>query len=117
MDLLQKLRGEKGSQIVRRGIQFLFLVIVCFVGYRFVEFVSPLENGMLPLVDRPPAVEMFLPISALVSLKYFAFTGIINEVHPSGFILFIIICLFPKRIGMNGEDKSNKSLKTISIFQ
>ncbi|MCP3900213.1 MAG: 4Fe-4S binding protein [Desulfobacteraceae bacterium] len=92
MELLQKPRGEKGSQIVRRWVQFLFLVIVCFVGYRFVEFVSPLENGILPLVDRPPGVEMFLPISALVSLKYFAFTGIVNDVHPSGFILFIIIC-------------------------
>ncbi len=92
MELLQKIRGRKGSQNIRRGVQLLFLVIVCFVGYRFVEFAGQLENGILPRVDRPPGVEMFLPISALVSLKYFAFTGIINDVHPSGFILFIIIC-------------------------
>ena len=71
--------------MIRRGVQFGFLIIICYVGFRFAEFAGQLEKGMLPLVDRPPGVEMFLPISALVSLKYFIFTGIINDVHPSGF--------------------------------
>ena len=92
MEFLKKTNGEKGSQLVRRGVQFLFFIIVCYVGFRFAEFADQLANGMLPVTDRPPGVEMFLPISALVSLKYFAFTGIINEIHPSGFIIFLIIC-------------------------
>ena len=92
MGFLKKIKSRKASQLVRRGVQFLFLIIVCYVGLRFVEFAGQLEKGVLPLVDRPPGVEMFLPISALVSLKYFIFTGIINTVHPSGFILFLIIC-------------------------
>jgi len=85
-------KEKKGSQAVRRGIQFLFLIIVCFIGFRFSQFAGALEKGMLPLVDRPPGVEVFLPIGALVSLKYFIFSGIINEIHPSGLVLFLIIC-------------------------
>ena len=85
-------KEKKRSQAVRRGVQFLFLIVVCFIGFRFSQFAGALEKGMLPLVDRPPGVEVFLPISALVSLKYFIFTGIINDIHPSGLVIFLIIC-------------------------
>ncbi|NOX35299.1 MAG: 4Fe-4S binding protein [Deltaproteobacteria bacterium] len=70
----------------------LFLIIVCFIGLKFGWFEGRLEKGILPLVDRPPGVEAFLPISALVSLKYFFLTGTINDVHPSGLVIFLIIC-------------------------
>ncbi len=92
MKIVKMVKEKRGSQAVRRGIQFLFLIIVCFIGFRFSQFAGVLEKGMIPLVDRPPGVEVFLPIGALVSLKYFILTGIINDVHPSGFILFLIIC-------------------------
>lgn len=92
MTFLTMVKEKKGSQAVRRSVQLLFLVIVCFIGFRFSLFAGALEKGMLPLVDRPPGVEVFLPIGALVSLKYFILTGIINEIHPSGLILFLIIC-------------------------
>ncbi|MCK5100774.1 MAG: hypothetical protein KAR45_21880, partial [Desulfobacteraceae bacterium] len=71
MELLKIIKSKKASQMLRRGVQFLFLIIVCYIGFRFIEFTGQLEKGLLPLVDRPPGVEMFLPISALVSLKYF----------------------------------------------
>ena len=92
MEVFKKIKERKNSQLVRQGVQFLFLIIICYVGFRFIEFAVQLENGILPLIDRPPGVEMFLPISALVSLKYFIMTGIINDVHPSGLVLFLIIC-------------------------
>lgn len=92
MENHQKFTQKQGSPAVRRGVQFLSLMTVCFIGFRFSQFVGQLEKGMLPLVDRPPGVEAFLPISALVSLKYYVFTGIINGVHPSGLVLFLIIC-------------------------
>jgi polyferredoxin len=92
LEFIKKIKEQKGSQVVRRGVQLLFLVLICYVGFRFVQFAGQLGKGMLPMIDRPPGVEMFLPISALVSLKYFALTGIINQIHPSGFVLFIIIC-------------------------
>jgi len=50
-----------------------------------------MSNGTSPFVERPPGVEGFLPISALISLKYWTLTGVINNVHPSG--LFVLIAL------------------------
>ncbi len=90
-----KRNHEKRSLAVRRAVQFLFLMIVCIIGIRFSQFAGPLEKGMLPVVERPPGVEAFLPISALVSLKFYVLTGILNEIHPSGLVLFLIICATP----------------------
>lgn len=77
----------------RKCVQFAFLVIVLFIGIRFYQFISLIEAGIIPDFERPPGVEAFLPIGALVSFKYFLFTGIINNIHPSGLVLFLIICL------------------------
>ena len=89
---LKRIKENKSSQTVRRGVQLLFLAIACLIGLRFIQFAGQLEKGIIPLVDRPPGVEAFLPISALISLKYFVLTGIINDIHPSGLVLFLIIC-------------------------
>lgn len=77
----------------RKWIQSLFCAIVIFIGIKFYYFVFLLEQGLLPEFERPPGVEAFLPISALVSLKHLVLTGIINGIHPSGLVLFLIICL------------------------
>ncbi|TAK59353.1 MAG: 4Fe-4S binding protein [Bacteroidetes bacterium] len=50
-----------------------------------------LSNGATTFSERPPGAEGFLPISALMSLKYWLQTGIINDVHPSGLFIFIAI--------------------------
>lgn len=93
MQILRRFKGKAGFWAVRRWMQFLSLAIVCFIGIRFGQFVSSLENGMLPAVQRPAGVEAFLPISALVSLKYYILTGVLNDAHPSALILFLIICV------------------------
>ncbi len=77
---------------MRRSTQLLFFAIVIFIGFKFYLFVSYLEKGILPGFDRPPGVEAFLPISALVSLKHWIYTGTINAIHPSALVLFLIIC-------------------------
>ncbi|MCP4118270.1 MAG: 4Fe-4S binding protein [Desulfobacteraceae bacterium] len=69
------------------------LVVTLFIGIQFYRFASALAGGAIPMVERPPGVEAFLPISALLSLKYFLFTGIINQVHPAALVIFLIICL------------------------
>lgn len=84
-------RAKKGISL-RKGVQFLFLTITLFLGIKFYLFVAQLGSGAMPTLERPPGVEAFLPISALVSLKYFLFTGIFNRVHPSALVLFLIIC-------------------------
>lgn len=76
----------------RRGVQFVFLLITLFVGIKFYGFVAHLESGAGICLERPPGVEAFLPISALISLKYFLVTGIFNRVHPAALVLFFIIC-------------------------
>ena len=77
---------------IRRRIQILFLIITLFVGTMFYQFVAQLESGAVPTITRPPGVEAFLPISALVSFKHLLLTREINDVHPSALVLFLIIC-------------------------
>jgi polyferredoxin len=80
-------------QLYRRVIQYLFLATVVLIGIKFTIFVSQLENGTLPTVTRPPGIEAFLPISSLISLKYWLVTGIFNPIHPSGLIIFLMALL------------------------
>ncbi len=77
----------------RRWCQIIFLAIVIAIGIQFALFVFQRESGVLPDVDRPPGVEAFLPISALVSLKHLIYTKTINDIHPSGLVIFLIICV------------------------
>lgn len=76
---------------IRKIVQIIFLITVILIGYRFYSFTVQLEAGIIPDIDRPPGVEGFLPISALISLKYYFQTGIINDVHPSGLLIFLFI--------------------------
>ena len=46
---------------------------------------------MAAFTPRPPGVEGFLPISALISFVYWLRTGIVNGVHPSGLFIFLAI--------------------------
>ena len=78
---------------MRRLLQLVFCIIVLAIGIQFYLFVSQLETGMIPGFERPPGVEAFLPISALVSLRHFFISGKINSIHPSALVIFLIICM------------------------
>jgi len=92
---MKKKKFEKAPgfriQLYRRLVQFGFLSITVWIGVEFVLFVNQLDSGLLPSISRPPGVEVFLPISALISLKYWVLTGIFNLVHPSGLVILLII--------------------------
>ncbi|MBI4428902.1 MAG: 4Fe-4S binding protein [Ignavibacteriales bacterium] len=94
-------RLKDDPQFLRTVVQFAFLLLVIWIGVEFHLFVKwGVSNGSEPFFERPPGVEGFLPISALISLKYWLETGIINGVHPSGlFILLAIVAtgLFLKK--------------------
>lgn len=51
---------------------------------------SALETGA-PAGARPAGVEGFLPISALISLRYWLVTGVASRVHPAGLVLLVLI--------------------------
>ena len=53
---------------IRYAVQGVFLLLTLFIGYRFYEFVMQFTTPGHPLVQRPPAVEAFLPIAGLLVL-------------------------------------------------
>jgi polyferredoxin len=86
-------RSTQEYRWLRPVVQGGFLVLVLLIGAQFILFVRQLEQGQEPTVPRPPGVEAFLPISALISLKYWLLTGIFNRIHPSGLVLLLVICV------------------------
>ena len=90
--LIDRLR-QPDIQLYRKLIQYLFLGTIVLIGIKFIIFVNQLESGTLPTITRPPGIEAFLPISSLISLKYWLLTGIINPIHPSGLIIFLLALL------------------------
>jgi len=78
-------------QPVRKIVQYSFLALIVLIGVQFTLFVSQLEKGSLPTITRPPGIEGFLPISSLISFKYWLVTNIFNPIHPSGLIIFLVI--------------------------
>ncbi|MEJ2169027.1 MAG: 4Fe-4S binding protein [Desulfobacterales bacterium] len=78
-------------QLYRKIVQFLFLATIVLIGIQFTIFVGQLENGIQPTVSRPPGIEAFLPISSLISLKYWLVGGVFNRVHPSGLIILLAV--------------------------
>jgi polyferredoxin len=76
-------------QHTRMAVQVVFAAFLLFIGFRFYQFYLHFNTmGAEPLVARPPAVEGFLPISALVALKVWITTGIYDPIHPAGLALF-----------------------------
>ena len=78
---------------LRRLVQFAFAGVTVLIGVQFYLFVHQLETGAENPVSRPPGVEAFLPISSLMSLKYWLLSGDFNRIHPSGLLIFIFILI------------------------
>lgn len=75
---------------VRRTVQVAFLLLNLWIGMRFYMWVRYFETGGETLyVPRPAGVEGWLPIAALMNLKYFTLTGLVPDVHPAGMFLLI----------------------------
>ena len=86
------LRLKEDPAFLRSTVQAAFILLCVWIGIEFALFMSwGSTAGQAAFVARPPGVEGFLPISALISLKYWLQTGIVNEVHPSG--LFILVAI------------------------
>lgn len=80
---------RKPVQVTRHVVQAVFLLFLLYVGLRFYQFYMHFETlGRQPFVERPSAVEGFLPISALVALKVWLTSGEFDKIHPAGLVLF-----------------------------
>ncbi len=71
-------------------IQWAFLGWCVFLGVQFALFVGYYQRGgQGAYYPRPPGVEGFLPIGALVSLKAWVTSGYFDPVHPAALVLFL----------------------------
>jgi polyferredoxin len=78
------------SQRLRRAVQLLFLALNVWIGIQFYLFVRFYESGGRTLwAERPPGVEGWLPIAALMNLKVFLLTGRVPRLHPAGMFLLV----------------------------
>ncbi|MEW6196580.1 MAG: 4Fe-4S binding protein [Bacteroidota bacterium] len=79
-------------QKIRFYIQLAFTLLCLWIGIEFWQFITFLETeGINGSAYRPPGVEGFLPISALMSVVYFFYTGDVNQIHPAGFFILLAI--------------------------
>ena len=87
--LYESLIRPKCIKNLRIFIQGCFGLFCLFVGYRFYLFYLWGSGQTSTYVARPPSVEAFLPISALVGLKRFILSGQYDMIHPAGLTIFL----------------------------
>ncbi len=89
--ILSRLRND--TQFLRSTFQLTFALLCIWIGIEFYLFMNwGMSGGTGSYTGRPPGVEGFLPISALMSLKHWIEGGILNDIHPASvFILLAII--------------------------
>lgn len=72
----------------------MFALFCLFVGWQFYSFylwaLNPAANSF---TQRPPAVEAFLPLGALVSIKRLLLGAEFDTIHPAGLTIFIAALL------------------------
>ncbi len=86
--LVWRLRCD--SQFLRSFIQLVFALLCVWIGIEFYLFMK-WGQGSGPFYERPPGVEGFLPISALMSLRHWVLSGTVNSVHPAALFIFLAI--------------------------
>lgn len=88
---VSKLFKKDRAPLERRAVQLLFVLIILYIGIQFIRFVNSYgDPNATALVTRPPGVEAFLPISALVALKAWLVTGVFDKIHPAGLVIFLL---------------------------
>jgi polyferredoxin len=76
--------------LFRRSAQVAFLLLNLWIGVQFYFWVRFYETaGATVYVSRPPGVEGWLPVAALMNLKYLLLTATVPEVHPAGLFLLL----------------------------
>jgi len=74
----------------RHVVQAGFFATVLLIGWELVAWVRGLEAGHATGA-RPPGVEGFLPIAALLSLRHLLASGAVHPVHPAGLVILLLV--------------------------
>jgi polyferredoxin len=82
---------KRPTLLLRRLAQLAVILIVAVAAWEFAAFVEAFRQGMHGAVPhRPPVVEGFLPIAAILAFRSWISTGIIDPIHPAGFVLLTV---------------------------
>jgi polyferredoxin len=84
---------------LRRWVQLVIFVLTLAAGAQFAVYVFQAGGLTAITVQRPPGVEGFLPIGALMGFKLFLTTGIWDPVHPAAMVIlgFAVLISFGLR--------------------
>jgi polyferredoxin len=78
------------AQPLRRAFQIAFLLLNIALGVQFWFFVRFFETGgQGTYLPRPPGIEGWLPIAALMNLKASVMTGELPQRFPAGLVLLV----------------------------
>jgi len=87
--LIRRTRSDY-SQPLRRSFQAAFLLMNIWLGGEFFVWVRHLESGSAVSSSLHPAgIDGWLPISGLLNLKYWLFTGGLPDIHPAALFLLL----------------------------
>ena len=86
MDEKRKVRSRKLS--VRQWVQAALVLLTVAVGAHFALYIFHVYQGPFSPVVRPPLVEAFLPIGALMSWKALLLSGHWDAIHPAAMVIF-----------------------------
>ena len=79
----------KWVKTLRTSVQAGFALFCLYAGYRYYLFYLWATDQSSTYVPRPPSVEAFLPIGALVGLKRLILSGNYDMIHPAGLTIFL----------------------------
>jgi polyferredoxin len=83
-------REHHDTPTLRRSFQVAFLLLNGWIGVQFYLWVRYYETGGTTLsVTRPAGVEGWLPIAALMNLRYLVLTWRVPEIHAAGMFLLL----------------------------
>jgi polyferredoxin len=117
---LRKRAPRDRSQALRRAVQLVFLALNVWIGLEFYLFVRYCETGGRSIwIERPPGVEGWLPIAALMNWKVFAATGRMPTLHPAGMLLLAVGSMSVEAIRafLNGPYGIVDDVKMLNFFR
>jgi polyferredoxin len=79
--------GNRKNRRVRNWVQLGIFILTLAIGLQFAIYVFQADGRMGITVQRPPGVEGFLPIGALMGWKLFLTTGNWDPVHPAAMVI------------------------------
>ena len=83
----KRIKTETLTWGIRNWIQLGVFMLTIAIGLQFFIYIHQALNQGAITVHRPPGVEGFLPIGALMGWKLFLATGIWDPVHPAAMVI------------------------------